>query len=530
MSKETLLERRMRLNRPFTEMETLQFVTPLIENIRKVHATGKYHLRLRPEHITIDDQGNVLVTHACGVEFPGAAATDEQWEQLEKVKNKGFAAAEQRKWEPKAIGPWSDYYALGAVLCSMLGQDMSLGRKNELPEGTSPDLAKFINSLMSTNPEKRMTALEGFNAKFPGVWPNTVDPYVETSNAPEPVNPQPQPQPQPQSQPQPQPPVSAPEPVAQSVPPVPPQPPVTNPPYEPPRNYTTPLGQPDKGSSGNKKLWAAVGAIAVVLLFVGVYAVLSSSKGADHEAPVAATEEPQYESAAEPIAESDEETVMYPIVNVFLRSSPSSAGNANKVTLMEFGSKIVLDSYSPEWSQGTYYPASMSKNAASGYAATPFLINERDYNVLNGLLANSTARMTIGTAKCRRALLNYYNDRGLIGRFDTKTGTWPDDNRSNQWVLTLSSQKSPNEVYMERVMNPRSPYTDFAAVLEKLDTDEHRLVYFRFDADETPHFVAEANIGSNSKIYSISKASESSLEYVVGDRYGNTESGYMYIQ
>lgn len=134
MSKtETLLERRIRLKRPFTEMETLQLVTPLAAGLRKLHATGRYHLRLRPENISIDEQGNVTIGNACNVDFPDATAPDTVWEELTKVKNKGFAAQEQRKWEPKAIGIWSDYYSLGAVLRSMLGQDMELGRKNELP-------------------------------------------------------------------------------------------------------------------------------------------------------------------------------------------------------------------------------------------------------------------------------------------------------------------------------------------------------------------------------------------------------------
>ena len=253
MSKtETLLERRIRLNRPFTEMETLQFVTPLAARLRKLHATGRYHLRLRPENISIDEQGNVTIGNACNVDFPDATAPDTVWEELTKVKNKGFAAQEQRKWEPKAIGIWSDYYSLGAVLRSMLGQDMELGRKNELPEGTSPELANFINALMSGNPQKRMNAISSFSQTFPGVWPVTVEPYTAQTEAPAtPVAP------------------------AQSMPPMPPQNPAPVPPVAPPRNpepinpaqYIQPSAPTPPKTDGSKNM-------AMVFAFIGVAAVV----------------------------------------------------------------------------------------------------------------------------------------------------------------------------------------------------------------------------------------------------------------
>lgn len=525
--KETLSARRERLNRPFTEMETLSFVTPLIKNIRDLHAAGRYHLRLRPEHIEIDEQGNVTVDHACTLDFHKVPMSDQDWERMDKVKNRGFAPKEQRNWEPKEIGPWTDFYALGAVLCSMLGPDMALGRKNELSEDLSPELRKFIYSLMSVNPDKRMKAVENFNAMFPGVWPMTVAPYAASSGQPDTAG---------QG--------------GASLPPLPPEPPATCPvePVPEPVNPqfgatpTPPLppegreygndgntGEGPRDNKGNKKtILIIVAAVAVVLLGVGAWFLFKpDDRPVRHDYDEEETETVASENTEEV---EDREVSLYPIVNVFLRSTPSSADNYNKVTLMKFGSRVVQYDYSDGWVRGLYVPANGRGQSIEGYAAAPFLINEHDFNLLNGLLGNDVARQVIGTAKTRQALVNYFNERGLMGRYIPDDGSRPSSTLSNQWQVVLSSVHGPNEVYMERVLDSRSPFTDFAVILNNMETGENRLVYFRFDADETPHFVAEANVGTFNNIYSIKRSSGSQLEYDVRDDYGDRETGYMRIQ
>ena len=194
----------------------------------------------------------------------------------------------------------------------------------------------------------------------------------------------------------------------------------------------------------------------------------------------------------------------YPIVNLYIRSTKDSGGDFNKVGLVPYGGELITYSQGDEWAKVKYKPADPTQPILEGYVASLYLMPKSDFKPLNGFFGNDEARQVIETSKCRRALLNYFKDRGLVGRVmecDT-LGIIPTD--ENQWQAVVSSvYDKPNEVFFKRVLNRESKFTDFAVVLTNIVTGKGRLVYFTFNDDETPHFIAEYDMPYPGKIVDI---------------------------
>ena len=110
-----LLQRREAEGRPFGEADLKAVIEPLLEGLRQVHAAGMLHRDIKP--------GNILVRR--GDERPvlldfGAA----KQEVAERTKSlapytDGYAALEQIA-DDGQLGPWTDLYAVGAVMWRMV--------------------------------------------------------------------------------------------------------------------------------------------------------------------------------------------------------------------------------------------------------------------------------------------------------------------------------------------------------------------------------------------------------------------------
>lgn len=195
----------------------------------------------------------------------------------------------------------------------------------------------------------------------------------------------------------------------------------------------------------------------------------------------------------------------YPIVNVFVRSSKDSGGDFNKVGLVPYGGELITYEQGNEWSRVKYIPVDPTQHTLEGYVSSFYLLSKSDFDLLNGIFGNDEARQVIGSAKCRRALLSYYKDNGLIGKAREGDYAHPIPTGENQWQIFLSSAtEKPNEVYFKRILNPDSKFTDFAVVMKNTANNKGRLVYFSFEDDEAPHLVAEYELPSAGKITEIS--------------------------
>lgn len=193
----------------------------------------------------------------------------------------------------------------------------------------------------------------------------------------------------------------------------------------------------------------------------------------------------------------------HPMVNVFIRSSKMSGGDFNKVGRAIYGSELITYENDGEWSRVKLIPTDPTLPTLEGYVASAYLLTPDDFKLLHGIFGNEEAAQVLETSKVRRALLDYYKTHKYVGAIasgDSISGITP--SAHNQWQIFLSSAtEKPNEVYFARALNRESKFTDMAVILRNVaDSSLGKLLYFKFDDDETPHLVFEYDVTGTDKI------------------------------
>ncbi len=114
---ETLKER-LRTGRTLSAAELRALALPLIDGLERVHGTGLLHRDINPEHILIRPDGKpVLIGFSASPRAAGGPrqAFGPPSPALSAKPSAGYAALEQYSHRGQE-GPWTDIYALGAVL------------------------------------------------------------------------------------------------------------------------------------------------------------------------------------------------------------------------------------------------------------------------------------------------------------------------------------------------------------------------------------------------------------------------------
>ncbi|MBL8665223.1 MAG: protein kinase [Candidatus Odyssella sp.] len=97
--------------RTLEESEIREIAFPLLEGIKAVHARGFLHRDIKPDNIFIREDGTPVL-----LDFGAARqALVERSKSLTTIVTPGYAPVEQYEREGKQ-GPWTDVYAMGAVL------------------------------------------------------------------------------------------------------------------------------------------------------------------------------------------------------------------------------------------------------------------------------------------------------------------------------------------------------------------------------------------------------------------------------
>lgn len=288
--------------------------------------------------------------------------------------------------------------------------------------------------------------------------------------------------------------------------------------------------KPRKQSSdgNNKTLWNILMYVGLVLLLagvgVGVWFYLDK-----HGSKTGMMDDEETEIVGTP---------RYPIVNVQLRTSPSAYDNSNKICTLVGGTKVYVIDDNGEWSKVRYVPDNPNQDEIEGYMASHYLVDNADYSLMKGIFGDAEVEGKVYTAKCRFALIDYFNNRGYVG----KEYYLPDDEDDkdaaakvtrdnwNQWQLKIKLVSArPYELLYPRVMDPYSKFTDFAFVLTNMENGQHKLVLYSFDDDETPRFIGESDIEDFTIINEMIRTSADRIDYTVSDKYGNRGEGYINI-
>ncbi len=115
----------------FSQEQCLKLLYPVILGLQTVHNAGVIHRDISPDNLLFDESGDLFL-----IDF-GAAVKYEDMEILRKVPVRhGYAPPEQYSLMEKQ-GPWSDIYAMCAVIYYMMtGADplpaIDRARKNKL--------------------------------------------------------------------------------------------------------------------------------------------------------------------------------------------------------------------------------------------------------------------------------------------------------------------------------------------------------------------------------------------------------------
>ena len=175
---ENLAERLKRTGTPFNETEVQNILPQLLDALKTVHDAGIWHLDLKPANILIDKTGNVkLIDFGASKQFnaqKGGATTSTAISYTN-----GYAPREQMEQNYDKFGPWTDFYALGATLYTLLtnkrpplptdiDDDISEDKHLALPlpNDVSKEMKSNILWLMQTNRNKRPQSIDEFISKM----------------------------------------------------------------------------------------------------------------------------------------------------------------------------------------------------------------------------------------------------------------------------------------------------------------------------------------------------------------------------
>lgn len=194
----------------------------------------------------------------------------------------------------------------------------------------------------------------------------------------------------------------------------------------------------------------------------------------------------------------------YTMANVVvLRSSRSAGADFNKVASLPYGTELITYEHDSEWARVKVNSPNGEKQ--EGHIASPYILEKKDFFLLNSIFGNQDSKETIITTKCRMALLNYYKDHHYIGKIDeqvrTDAGITVVPNGENQWqVFCKPKDAKPNSVLFKRLYSKNSQFRDFAVIITNVVSGDRKLLYFYFDEDETPHLLTEQEAPSQGYI------------------------------
>jgi hypothetical protein len=203
-----------------------------------------------------------------------------------------------------------------------------------------------------------------------------------------------------------------------------------------------------------------------------------------------------------PYAKDRDAARMYSYASsLVLRSSPVSGVDYNVIGSIPYGAEILVYSISGEWAECKF-------EGKTGIVAIKFLLDGRDFHMLNGMFADEATKEVIGTTKCRKALLDYYKSKGMMSKIDVEIQKkyFGMEAVSDVWrIIAKSKNIKPNTVAFPRVVNRSSKFTDFACLITNMNTRQRRLVLFTFDEFEQASILLDTEAPTTGSISNINR-------------------------
>jgi len=193
LSGESLSARMKRMGQPLLEQEVSGLLPQVLCALKTVHSQQIWHLDLKPGNIMTDVNGRVVL-----IDFGASKQMDASQGYTGTSSalcyTPGFAPSEQIDGNFKRIGPWTDFYALGATLYNLLTSQQPPSTTDVMlegercfyyPAGVSSRMRELVIWLMQPRYDKRPQSVDEIEAWL-GSSSVTVEPNEEIVTVQEP--------------------------------------------------------------------------------------------------------------------------------------------------------------------------------------------------------------------------------------------------------------------------------------------------------------------------------------------------------
>jgi len=156
-------------NAPLTENQVRSLLPQVLDALRCIHEHQLYHLDLKPGNIMQEVDG-----HICLIDFGASKQLSVAGSRTLSTTTglsytPGFAPSEQVSGNMKRIGPWTDFYALGATLYNLLTNSTPPEENDIIYDGEkafnfgsmSPEMQALILHLMNPRYDQRPQDIDG---------------------------------------------------------------------------------------------------------------------------------------------------------------------------------------------------------------------------------------------------------------------------------------------------------------------------------------------------------------------------------
>ncbi len=155
---------------PYAERTVIGYLKQILDGLAAIHSAGLLHLDIKPSNIMVDASGYVkLIDLGASKDYmQGVGASV----YSSMARTNRYAPPEQMDGSYDKLGPWSDFYALGATIFYLLTrkeiptwteifEDKSSDKHVALPmPGISEETKSLVVWLMNTEREKRPQSIE----------------------------------------------------------------------------------------------------------------------------------------------------------------------------------------------------------------------------------------------------------------------------------------------------------------------------------------------------------------------------------
>lgn len=158
---ESLSQRLKRTGKPLSEAETLKVLDQVLDALEAVHSQGIWHLDLKPGNVMMDADGTAKLIDF-GASKQMNASDGYTTTTTAMCYTPGYAPLEQIDQKMELIGPWTDFYSLGATLYNLLtrkqppmGSELHEEDAFVYPDGVGERTQQLIRWMMSPRRTKR---------------------------------------------------------------------------------------------------------------------------------------------------------------------------------------------------------------------------------------------------------------------------------------------------------------------------------------------------------------------------------------